>query len=192
MLRNIWFGFSRYAQRRPRVVAFSTAGLMGTAGDITAQQIGGHDGESPEEHVRVGPLTINPRRAIAMGSFCAGLATIVYVPFYYWMDRFFGPGMHVTNALKKTALNQLALTPFFDLPVYFSFSAWLEGHDFDSAYKRFKTTYFDSLIGTWCVWLPVSAVNFTLVPIHFRVPVAYVGEFGWACVVSWTSHRKKD
>ena len=54
---------------------------------------------------------------------------------------------------------------------------------------RFKREYWDTLLGTWAVWVPVCFLNFSLVPLHFRVSVAYTAEFIWACVISYLSHR---
>jgi len=48
------------------------------------------------------------------------------------------------------------------------------------------------LLGTWAVWVPVCFFNFSLMPLHFRVPVAYTAEGIWCCVMSYLSHRGPD
>ena len=124
-----------------------------------------------------------------MGTFCTICASFAYVPFYAFLDRYFGAGRSLKLVVQKTAANQLIMSPFFDLPLYFSLTSFLDGYTWDGAVERCRVHYWDTLLGTWAVWVPVCIFNFSMVPLHFRVPVAYSGEFTWSLVISWISHR---
>jgi hypothetical protein len=172
---------SLHAQQNPRATAFFTAGGMGSFGDAAAQKIEHRNDEDPKE--------IDLRRVFAMGSFCSLCASVVYVPFYQYLDRVFGAGRTMKQVVQKTAVNQLLLSPFFDLPVYFAWSGYIDGLTREQSVDRFKLQYKDTLFGTWAVWVPVCTFNFRYVPLHLRVPVAYTGEAVWAMTISWLSHR---
>jgi hypothetical protein len=120
---------SELAQRRPRLFGGTVAATTGSLGDICAQRIA-HKSD-PD-----GPQEINPSRVFAMASFCATFASVVYVPFYRALDRFHGPARTLKNVLYKTAWNQLALSPFVDVPVYFAWSSYLD--DDPDPWRRFR------------------------------------------------------
>jgi protein Mpv17 len=181
---------STLARERPRLFGGTVAGTMGGLGDIAAQKIA-MNGAEGNEHSSSHPAeeTVQLQRAGAMSSFCCLCASVVYVPFYSWLDRVFGPGRSLLQVAQKTAANQLGLSPFFDLPLYFAWTGFLDGYTAEAGWERFRVQYRDTLFGTWAVWIPVCILNFSVIPLHFRVAVAYTGEFAWSCVVSWLSHR---
>ena len=145
---------------------------------------------SVSEHAQTPPTkALNYMRAFAMASFCTFMGAVIYVPFYFALDKYIGSGTTIKIVIQKIAVNQLALSPFVDLPIYFSWTGFLDGLSPSDSWKRFTTQYWDTLYGTWAIWTPVGIVNFMFVPLHLRVPVAYVGEFFWSISTSYLSHR---
>jgi protein Mpv17 len=176
---------TRLAIEHPRKFGGTAAATMGTCGDQCAQRI---EQRGCRERGEVAQ-PINIRRTFAMASFCATCATCVYVPFFAWLDRFFGSGTSLKTVLQKTAANQLVVSPFFDVPFYLSWSSFVAGMSAEETIGKIRCHYVDTVLGTWAVWVPMCLGNFAYVPLHFRVTVAYTAEFVWTCLISWLSHR---
>eukprot|EP01052_Picozoa_sp_SAG31_P019490 SAG31_NODE_1422_length_8420_cov_2.887514_7_plen_104_part_00 len=90
--------FSTIAKRRPRLTAGLTAGFMGGCGDLGAQHIERSSNRAAEDRAQQ-PICF--RRAFAMSTFCATCASVVYVPFYTMLDRYFGVGRGFVQVVQK-------------------------------------------------------------------------------------------
>eukprot|EP01048_Picozoa_sp_COSAG05_P008878 COSAG05_NODE_698_length_7869_cov_639.155727_1_plen_273_part_00 len=208
---------SDWARRNPRTSAGVAAAIMGGSGDLVAQKIEMRSHRAEQEAATGGVAAVagagagwaavvttagnsqtcqgvpvqqlNFSRAFAMASFCTFMGTVVYVPFFFAMDKYIGAGRTLSIVAQKVAVNQLIVSPVVDLPIYFSWTGYLDGLSLEASWKRFTTQYCDTLFGTWAIWTPVGFFNFAFVPLHLRVPVAYAGEFIWSITVSYLSHR---
>ena len=49
--------------------------------------------------------------------------------------------------------------------------------------------YRDTLLGTWAIYIPVQVVNFAVVPLPMRVPIAYAADVVCCALYSHLSHR---
>ena len=45
------------------------------------------------------------------------------------------------------------------------------------------------MLNLWSVWVPVQAVNLTVVPLHNRVLVVNIVGVGWSCFMSWYGNQ---
>ena len=204
---------SDWARRNPRTSAGVAAAIMGGSGDLVAQKIEMRARRAEQEAATGGVAAVagagaavvttagnsqtcqgvpvqqlNFSRAFAMASFCTFMGTVVYVPLFFAMDKYIGAGRTLSIVAQKVVVNNL-ITPVLDLPIYFSWTGYLDGLSLEASWKRFTTQFRDTLIGTWSIWIPVGFFNFAFVPLHLRVPVAYAGEFIWSITVSYLSHR---
>lgn len=55
--------------------------------------------------------------------------------------------------------------------------------------RRFRTEYRDSVMAGIIYNIPVTVINFTLIPPPLRVPFLDISECVWTCILSHLSHR---
>lgn len=180
MLARIGSTLLRYSDRWPRSAAFGVGGLVGGLGDAVAQKLEATDAEC------------DGRRVGAMALYNASFAALVYIPFYRALDVWFGATSTVRNVLQKTAMDQFVMVPAFDLPAYFAVTGLLEGNTVQQVKASLSNSYRDTLLGTWAIYIPIQIVNFSIVPLSMRVPIAYAADIVCCALYSHLSHRTPE
>lgn len=71
--------------------------------------------------------------------------------------------------------------------VFLSSMAVMEGN---SAQKKLETTWWPALKTNWLVWPAVQTVNFTFLPLQYRVLFANVVSIGWNSYLSWVNGQE--
>ncbi len=56
-------------------------------------------------------------------------------------------------------------------------------------YDDLNAGLFPTMLNLWSVWVPVQAINLTLVPLHNRVLVVNIVGVGWSMFMSWYGNR---
>lgn len=83
-------------------------------------------------------------------------------------------------AMEQTLASQLGIVPFFYYPVFFAFTAAMQGLDFDGAVVRAKDNFLPLMQRNLLFWIPVQFVQFAFVPQDLQIP------FLSACGLAWT------
>jgi hypothetical protein len=165
---------------RPRVSAAVTAFLLSGSGDAIGQC-----GEQRRDGDRRKPYSL--KRSIAQGLFSSVYASQLYVPWVRFLDTRFGSAMTLRSAFLKMGCDNLVLCPLVGLPLYYAWTSAAAGHSTQQAEDRVRTGYWNTLVGSWCIWVPIQLTNYRLVPLPFRVVFMYVGEIAWAVMASFVS-----
>ncbi|MBW0479679.1 hypothetical protein O181_019394 [Austropuccinia psidii MF-1] len=88
--------------------------------------------------------------------------------------------------LVKLSLDQLVAAPTM-LAFFFTTMNYLEGNDLQQAEERLREKWGPTLFKNWLVFIPLQAVNFTLVPSHLRLLVINASSLFWNCYLSYTN-----
>ncbi len=90
--------------------------------------------------------------------------------------------------IQKMLLDQLVFSPIF-LGVFFTYNGYMEGHDFIGVRNKFETSYWEALRACLKLWPIVQLVNFSLVPLQFRVVFVNLVALGWTAFLSTLNSR---
>ena len=50
--------------------------------------------------------------------------------------------------------------------------------------ERYQQNVATDMLNCWKLWVPMQAINFSVVPVHMRVPFAAGVSFVWSCILS--------
>jgi protein Mpv17 len=116
------------------------------------------------------------------------LGAFQYVQYTLWFPRFF-PGNAGLDVAKKVAFDQIINTGMWYYPLFYMvqscvMSATVSADKLGEGIERYKTNVTTDMVNCWKLWVPAQIVNFSLVPVHMRVPFAAGVSFVWSCVLS--------
>ncbi|KAI0034918.1 hypothetical protein K488DRAFT_44336 [Vararia minispora EC-137] len=80
---------------------------------------------------------------------------------------------------KRVATDQIVMAPV-GLAIFFSSMGVMEGRDRDHIVRKFRDLYVPALEANWKVWPLAQLLNFSVIPLPYRVP------FSQSCGVFWT------
>ncbi|GAA5908241.1 hypothetical protein JCM6882_006779 [Rhodosporidiobolus microsporus] len=164
--------------RRPYIAGSATAAVLFGAGDVLAQQ-GIEKRGSKHDYMRT-------LRLSAYGG-------LIFAPI---VTRFYGvlEGIKfkstITTTAARVALDQFALTPCM-VALFFSAQTFLEGKGVSEAKSRLESSWWPTLQRNWGVWIPVQALNFSLVPPHMRLVTVNVVSLFWNAYLSYANGQVK-
>ncbi|CAO1639374.1 unnamed protein product [Sympodiomycopsis kandeliae] len=85
---------------------------------------------------------------------------------------------------KRVAFDQIAFAPF-GLVCFVGVMGALEySGDLERIKGKFKDMYIPALLSNWKVWPAIQLINFSLVPLRFRVPFTSMCGIGWTGYLS--------
>lgn len=90
-------------------------------------------------------------------------------------------GSTTTTTIARVVADQTVFT-CTNLFVFLSTMSILEG---GSPQEKLERSYWPGLKANWMLWPAVQAVNFTLVPLQYRVLVVNIVSLGWNCFLSY-------
>lgn len=70
--------------------------------------------------------------------------------------------------------------------VFLSSMATMEG---GSPKKKLETTWWPALQANWVVWPVVQYINFTFLPLQYRLFFANIVSIGWNSYLSWVNNQ---
>lgn len=133
--------------------------------------------------------TIDWRRNFVFTSFgLCYLGAFQYVQYALWFPRIF-PGTGVAVVAQRVAFDQIINTGLWYYPLFYVVQSCVMNARFDQptareGLERYKTNITQDMINCWKLWVPFQAINFSVVPVHLRVPFAAGVSFVWSCVLS--------
>lgn len=113
---------------------------------------------------------------------------------HYWyvlLDKYIGVKRTFSNLVKKILLDQVLYGPVC-IAIYFATLAVCEKSDFDTFWNEFvdkglKNIYVAELI----VWPPMQVINFTLIPLRYRMTFDNVISFGFDVYFPYVKYMQK-
>ena len=116
------------------------------------------------------------------------LGAFQYVQYTLWFPRLF-PGSSASVVVKRVAFDQIINTGMWYYPLFYMVqSCVMHGAvSLDlvaSGLQRYRVNIATDMCNCWKLWVPAQLVNFSVVPVHLRVPYAAGVSFVWSCVLS--------
>ncbi|KAJ2380287.1 hypothetical protein H4S02_006755 [Coemansia sp. RSA 2611] len=206
-LRQFW---SRWANRRPLLTLSLTNGVMGAIGDAIAQSIApspspplpqtdkamlaGHDGRRPPYDFA------RTARFFVYGCMFGPVA-------YRWYSlldcRFPLPPVSLASSTagasnsaakllaigKRVAVDQIVFAPVA-IGAFFTVMGAMEGRCMDDIRASLRAKYSKALAGNYALWPWAQLVNFSVVPLIYRVPFASLVSVSWNVYLSRVNSRR--
>jgi hypothetical protein len=168
----------------PFAASFLTASILAALADAVAQY--------QDECIQ----KFDVKRNVAMILY-SGLISGICVEFMYsrifpQLFRLTGKVNLLVHALKMTIVDECINAPLLWLPPAYIFQAVLYRTSKREAVKKYildvKTN--GLLTKYWSLWLPMSFINFSIIPSHFRVAFVAVVSFFWMIILSIVTNRR--
>ena len=102
------------------------------------------------------------------------------------LDARVGAQVSVRAVGLKVLLDDMLFVPLVEIPTFFAWTATAEG---ESPVERLRAEYVATAMAGWAFNVPLTVLNFTVVPPHFRVIVLDVADCVWSGILSYSSHR---
>ncbi|KAK5992721.1 Protein SYM1 [Cladobotryum mycophilum] len=168
-----WYN-ARLAARPLLTQGITTAVLFAT-GDLTAQQLVEKKGLKKHDLTRTGRMAL-------YGGCVFGPAATTWLGFLARRVTHKHPRI---ETLARVACDQILFAPVA-IGAFLSSMAVMEG---TSAQERLQTTWWPALQTNWMVWPFVQCINFTFVPLQYRLLFANVISIGWNSYLSWVNSQ---
>lgn len=159
--------------KHPYAVQSVQTGALLWLGDVIAQK-----GLESKEYDKM--------RAARMTAMGIMIGPSVHV-WYLTLERFLGKKKDLRTGLTKVAIDQLLFAPIV-LVVFISTLSTLEGKSLSEIQTKVRAEFKDLIIANYKLWPAVQVINFTLVPVEYRVLFLQVVAVGWNTFLAWKLH----
>ncbi|XP_060553543.1 protein Mpv17-like isoform X3 [Ruditapes philippinarum] len=156
----------------PIRTAAISAGTLLSAGDVLAQLV-----------VEKRPLEMyNVKRTIRFAIFGTFFGGPMFSVWYSTLARKLGHTKYA--ALKMVACDQLLFAPPF-IAYFLIVMELMKGEGLQDIKLKLQDDYGDVMKTNYKIWPAVQAMNFTFVPVHYRVLVVNLVSVGWNTYLAW-------
>ncbi|XP_060553542.1 protein Mpv17-like isoform X2 [Ruditapes philippinarum] len=160
----------------PIRTAAISAGTLLSAGDVLAQLV-----------VEKRPLEMyNVKRTIRFAIFGTFFGGPMFSVWYSTLARKLGHTKYA--ALKMVACDQLLFAPPF-IAYFLIVMELMKGEGLQDIKLKLQDDYGDVMKTNYKIWPAVQAMNFTFVPVHYRVVTVNVVAVGWNTYLAWMSEK---
>ncbi|EFJ42322.1 hypothetical protein VOLCADRAFT_107297 [Volvox carteri f. nagariensis] len=91
---------------------------------------------------------------------------------------------HRGSAPVKTFIDQCIHHPVLYFPSFYTLKGMVEGKPLSESMSEYREHLWDNCKALWMIWVPAQMVNFTVVPLHLRIPFVAGVSFAWTVVIS--------
>ncbi|GLC55817.1 hypothetical protein PLESTB_001032000 [Pleodorina starrii] len=91
---------------------------------------------------------------------------------------------HYGSAPLKTFIDQCIHHPILYFPSFYTLKGLVEGRPISDSMADYREHLWDNCKALWMIWVPAQMVNFTVVPLHLRIPFVAGVSFAWTVVIS--------
>jgi len=95
------------------------------------------------------------------------------------------------NVVCKMFLDAVLFSPIA-VGGYFSLRSALEGKDLDGILFKLQLKWMDAVTASWTFWPAANIINFSIVPVPFRVLYNNVLSFGWNAFMSNLNNQRLE
>ncbi|GAA5861613.1 hypothetical protein JCM3774_002646 [Rhodotorula dairenensis] len=160
--------------RRPYATGMVSAAFLFGAGDVLAQQ--GIEKKGTNHDIM---------RTVRLSAYGGLIFAPLITRVYGGIDRI-RFSSKITTTVARVAVDQFVLTPCV-LSLFFTCQSLLEGKGFTEAKRRIETSWWPTIQRNWSLWIPVQAVNFSVVPLQYRLLVVNVTSLFWNAYLSYAN-----
>mmetsp|Transcript_4687 Transcript_4687/g.13011 ORF Transcript_4687/g.13011 Transcript_4687/m.13011 type:complete len:222 (-) Transcript_4687:304-969(-) len=173
---GLWYADT--AKKAPFATGLITTGLKTTAADLFAQKIL----ERRKEIDWQRNATFTAFGFAYLGCFQYFLYNKVFQKLCHPLRLSYGQPAAVGA---KVFLDQAVHHPLLYFPVFYSIKAFTLGEPiYEYTSTKYKSEIVESCKALWSVWVPAQIVNFSIVPVHFRIPYVAGVSFLWTVILS--------
>ncbi|GAQ05515.1 protein sym1 [Aspergillus lentulus] len=163
--------------KQPILTASVTSAVLFGCGDILAQQAVDRKGFDKHDMARTG------RMALYGGAIFGPAATT----WFAFLQRNVVLKSHKATIVARVIADQGLFTPTH-LTCFLTSMAIMEGTD---PIEKWRTSFLPSYKANLTIWPLVQGVNFSIVPLEYRVLVVNVVSLGWNCILSLINSGEK-
>ena len=167
-------------RRQPFLCAAASGLLAGGIGDAAAQLC-----QPPHRTMKRRP-EFDWRRWAGVASWGGICSSCLYLPFYRVLDQRVGTAISLQIVGLKVLLDDALFSPMVELPLFFAWTATVEG---GSVLDRLRSEYLSTAAAAVLFNVPVTVLNFTIVPAPFRVQFIDTMEALRTALLSTIAHR---
>mmetsp|Transcript_6572 Transcript_6572/g.13204 ORF Transcript_6572/g.13204 Transcript_6572/m.13204 type:complete len:252 (-) Transcript_6572:9-764(-) len=187
---DLWQTYNEALLSNPLLTKSLTAGVILGSADLVGQTFQSSDADSSSvtelaTEIELDGAGIDFGRA---GRF-AFFGLVLQAPwnhFYYQiLDGVLPPTADpfTTTTAVKVLIDQFVQAPIFTVLI-FTFLGVLEGKSLDKIKQQLDSTYIDTMLANWKLWIPATVVNIAFCPPLFRVLFLNVVFFFWSIYLS--------
>ncbi|RSH93113.1 hypothetical protein EHS25_007466 [Saitozyma podzolica] len=171
--------------RRPVPTLMVTNGILNTIADLLAQSssIFLHtDPDTPKHEYSLARTGRFAAFGMLMGPIIGGWMRILekQLPLRKGIGQRGGNGLQLT---KRVLADQLVMAPI-GMVIFTSSMGFMEGKTPFEIKQKFSDVFVPALLANWKVWPVIQAVNFSLMPLPYRVPFQSTCGIGWVLYLS--------
>ncbi|EAW10974.1 Mpv17/PMP22 family protein [Aspergillus clavatus NRRL 1] len=163
--------------KQPILTSSITSALLFGCGDVLAQQAVDRKGFEKHDFARTG------RMALYGGAIFGPAATT----WYAFLQRNVALKSYKATIVARVIADQAIFTPAH-LTCFLTSMAIMEGTD---PIEKWRTSFVPSYKANLSIWPFVQGVNFSIVPLEYRVLVVNVVSLGWNCLLSLINSGEK-
>lgn len=104
--------------------------------------------------------------------------------FVQWCKPITAAVGHLGAAPIKTFIDQCIHHPLVYFPAFYTLKGAVEGRPIAETYDKYRADLWENCKALWMIWVPAQMVNFTVVPLHLRIPFVAAVSFAWTVVIS--------
>ncbi|KAL5639898.1 hypothetical protein ACGC1H_006460 [Rhizoctonia solani] len=165
--------YMRLMNRRPLLgPCITTAFLFGT-GDIVAQQAVDRKGLKGHDWVRTARLSL----------YGGAIFAPIVVNWCELLDRLPIKSKPALVA-SRVALDQFAFAPIA-VGLFFTCTGLMEGKSIEQVKKKLDSSYKETLIANWTLFIPFQTINMVFIPLHHRLLAVNGISIPWNAFLSW-------
>ena len=88
------------------------------------------------------------------------------------------------NMIMQVVLDQFVHHPLLYFPVFYSLKEVVNGGTVGGGLSKYANNYAEDLPALWKLWLPATIINFSVMPMHLRIPWVASTSLIWTCIIS--------
>jgi len=89
------------------------------------------------------------------------------------------------NMITQVVLDQFVHHPIAYFPVFYCLKEVVNGGTMSGGIEKYKVNYKEDLVALWKLWVPSTIINFSLMPMHMRIPWVASTSLIWTCIISY-------
>jgi hypothetical protein len=171
--------YGRLLEERPLTTKCITSFFTFGMGDLLCQYF---------ETKYAGRIKWDYMRTVRQGSFGVCVTPYFHMQFCVIMPYLF-PATKKINVIKSVVYDQTIGASIFTLG-FFTYVDLVSGKTFSQIKEELKVKFLPTLYANWTVWPPLMLINFSIVPVAWRVLFANFCGMFWNAYLSYVQNVK--
>ena len=89
------------------------------------------------------------------------------------------------NMITQVVLDQFVHHPLLYFPSFYMLKEAVKGNPPQAGLDLYAKNYKEDLVALWKLWVPSTIINFSLMPMHLRIPWVASTSLIWTCIISY-------